>query len=146
MKDKTMARWSTYEPFYIQLGDKKVADIVITHHARMRWTDRINHDKEAKLDEICDFLWQRLKTEEVRSYYRQEQDVYLVEEDIVMVAEFNEIENEVDIAGNPLHKMIIVTFLGRMSETMELRDLKTYYSWLRHSRRMTLIKNSRKRK
>jgi hypothetical protein len=42
--------------------------------------------------------------------------------------------------------MIVVTFLGRMSETMELRDLKTYYSWLRHSRRMTLIKNNRKRR
>jgi hypothetical protein len=63
-----------------------------------------------------------------------------------MVAEFNVLENEVDIAGNPLHKMIVVTFLGRMSEVLELRDLKSYYSWLRHSRRMTLIKNSRKRK
>jgi hypothetical protein len=146
MKDKTMTRWSTYEPFYIQLRDKKVADIVITHHARMRWDDRIEKAEQTKLEEICDFLWQRLKTEQIRSYYRQEQDVYLVDEDIVMVAEFTEIEDEVDIAGNPLHKMIIVTFLGRMSETIELRDLKSYYSWLRHSRRMTLIKNSRKRK
>ncbi len=146
MKDKTMARWSTYEPFYIQLADKKVADIVITHHAKMRWSDRIEPGKEARLEDICEFLWQRLKTDQVQSYYRQEQDVYLVDEDIVMVAEFTEIEDEVDIAGNPLHKMIIVTFLGRMSETIELRDLKSYYSWLRHSRRMTLIKNSRKRK
>ncbi len=70
----------------------------------------------------------------------------MIDEDIVVVAEFANLENEVDIAGNPLHKMIIVTFLGRMSETIELRDLKSYYSWLRHSRRMTLIKNSRKRK
>jgi hypothetical protein len=63
-----------------------------------------------------------------------------------MVAEFAVLENETDLVGNPLHKMIIVTFLGRMSESVELRDLKTYYSWLRHSRRMTLMKNSRKRK
>lgn len=141
-----MERWSTYEPFFIQLGDKKVADIVVTHHARMRWGDRIERQNARKPEEICDFLWQRLKNDQIQSYYRQEQDVYLVEDDIVMVAEFTELEDEVDIAGNYLHKMIVVTFLGRMSETMELRDLKTYYSWLRHSRRMTLIKNSRKRK
>jgi hypothetical protein len=70
----------------------------------------------------------------------------LIDEDLVVVAEFAELENETDIVGNPLHKMIIVTFLGKMSETIELRDLKSYYSWLRHSRRMTLIKNSRKRR
>jgi hypothetical protein len=63
-----------------------------------------------------------------------------------MVAEFGVLEGEIDLVGNPLHKMIVVTFLGRMSENVELRDLKTYYSWLRHSRRMTLMKNSRKRK
>jgi hypothetical protein len=72
--------------------------------------------------------------------------VYVVDDDLVMVAEFATLDDKTDIAGNPLHKMIVVTFLGRMSETIELRDLKTYYSWLRHSRRMTLIKNSRKRK
>ena len=33
MKDKVMGRWSTYEPFFVQLGDKKVADVVITNHA-----------------------------------------------------------------------------------------------------------------
>ena len=55
-------------------------------------------------------------------------------------------EGETDLAGGPVHKMIVVTFLGRMSETMELRDLRTYYSWLRHSRRMTLVKSARKEK
>ena len=80
------------------------------------------------------------------AYYRNEQDVFLIDKDIVVVVEFAELPGEVDIAGNPLHKMIIVTFLGRMSETIELRDLKSYYSWLRHSRRMTLIKNNRKRR
>jgi hypothetical protein len=145
MKDKVMGRWSTYEPFFVTLGDKKVADIVITNHARVRWIDRISSEKSS-LEEICAFLWDMLKNDKITSYYRNEQDVYLVEEDLVMVAEFTEIENETDIVGNPLHKMIIVTFLGKMSETIELRDLKSYYSWLRHSRRMTLIKNTRKRK
>jgi hypothetical protein len=65
---------------------------------------------------------------------------------VVFVAEFAELADETDLLGQPLHKMIIVTFLGKMSETMELRDLKAYYSWLRHSRRTTLLKNSRKRK
>lgn len=145
MKDKIMDRWSTYEPFYVVLGDKKVADIVITNHARSRWTDRVEHEKTG-FEDICAYLWDNLKRNNIKPYYRNEEDVYLVDEDLVFVAEFGTLEGECDIAGNPLHKMIIVTFLGRMSETIELRDLKSYYSWLRHSRRMTLIKNSRKRR
>ncbi|MBC8079007.1 MAG: hypothetical protein H7X86_01590 [Gorillibacterium sp.] len=145
MKDKVMDRWSTYDPFYIELGGKKIADIVITHHARMRWTDRVEQEKTGFSD-ICAFLWERLKNSNIKPYYKNEQEVYLVDDDLVMVAEFSLIENQIDLTGNPLHKMIIVTFLGRMSEMIELRDLKSYYSWLRHSRRMTLIKNGRKRK
>ncbi len=63
-----------------------------------------------------------------------------------MVAEFVELKEKVDLSGNPLHKMIVVTFLGRVSQDIQLRDLKAYYSWLRHSRRMTLVKHGRKRK
>jgi hypothetical protein len=122
-----------------------VADIIITNHARSRWIDRVESEKTG-YEDICAFLWDRLKKDQIKPYYKNEKDVYVVEDDLVMVAEFAVLENEFDIAGNPLHKMIIVTFLGRMSEVIELRDLKTYYSWLRHSRRMTLIKNSRKRK
>lgn len=140
-----MDRWSTYEPFYVNLADKKIADIVITHHARVRWADRVESQKTG-FEDICAYLWEKLKDAQVQPYYRNEQDVYLIEEDLVMVAEFALIQGETDIAGNPLYRMIVVTFLGRMSETIELRDLKSYYSWLRHSRRMTLIKNSRKRK
>jgi hypothetical protein len=145
MRDKIMDRWSTYEPFYVELGDKKVADIVITNHARIRWADRVEKEKTG-FEDICEFLWEKLKNGKIAPYYKNEKDVYLIDDDLVMVAEFAVLENEIDLVGNPLHKMIVVTFLGRMSETMELRDLKTYYSWLRHSRRMTLIKNSRKRK
>lgn len=145
MKDRITDRWSTYEPFYITLADKKIADIVITNHALTRWNDRISRENNS-ISEICEYLWDQLKKEQIVSYYRHEEDVYLVEDDLVMVAEFSTLENQADLAGAPLHKMIVVTFLGKMSETMELRDLKTYYSWLRHSRRMTLIKNSRKRR
>lgn len=145
MKDKMTERWSTYESFHIALGDKKVADIVITNHARSRWVDRVESEKTG-FEDIADYMWQTLKQGRVEPYYRNEQDVYLIDDDLVFVAEFTVIENETDLAGGPLHKMIVVTFLGRMSETIELRDLKSYYSWLRHSRRMTLIKNSRKRK
>ncbi|PQP80409.1 hypothetical protein C0Q44_26840 [Paenibacillus sp. PCH8] len=145
MRDKVMQRWSTYEPFFVALGDKKVADIVITHHAKMRYEDRIEPARSDD-DHIAAWLWECLKQDRITPYYRNEQDVYLIDEDLVVVAEFSELEGEYDIAGNPLHKMIVVTFLGRMSETIELRDLKSYYSWLRHSRRMTLVKNSRKHK
>jgi hypothetical protein len=144
MKDRIMDRWSTYEPFHVTLGDKKVADSVITNHALTRWNDRIVRGDDS-VGDICEYLWNQLKLDQIKSYYRNEQDVYLVEDDLVMVAEFGDTE-QTDLVGNQLHKMIVVTFLGRMSETMELRDLKSYYSWLRHSRRMTLIKNSRKRR
>lgn len=145
MRDKQMDRWSTYEPFHVPLADKKIADIVITNHARSRWIDRVENEKTG-FEDICDYLWQKLKEGNIESYYRNEQDVYLIDEDLVMVAEFAVIDKETDLKGEPIHKMIVVTFLGRMSETIELRDLKSYYSWLRHSRRMTLIKNSRKRR
>ncbi|MCM3784245.1 hypothetical protein M3231_14770 [Neobacillus mesonae] len=145
MRDKLMQRWSTYEPFYVALGDKKVADIVITNHAKLRYVDRVRQDNN-DFENIAAWLWECLKQNRISPYYRNEQDVYLIDGDLVVVAEFSELPGEYDITGNPLHKMIIVTFLGRMSETIELRDLKTYYSWLRHSRRMTLVKNSRKRK
>src|SRR5690606_870863 len=115
MRDKTMERWSTYEAFYVELGDKKVADIVITNHARNRWIDRVESQKTG-FNDICDYLWEQLKQNQIEPYYRNEQDVYLVEDDLVMVAEFAPLENETDIAGNVLYKMIIVTFLGRMSE------------------------------
>ncbi|WP_336786244.1 hypothetical protein [Paenibacillus sp. MMO-177] len=145
MKDKTTRRWSTYETFYIELGDKKVADIVITNHARIRWVDRVESEKTG-YEDIAEFLWECLKQGRIEPYYRNEEDVYLIDDDLVFVAEFAPSESDIDLLGNPLHKMIVVTFLGRMSETIELRDLKSYYSWLRHSRRMTLVKNSRKRK
>lgn len=145
MRDKEMERFSTYEPFFVVLGDKRIADIVITSHARIRYMDRIQ-DGETNYEKIAAWMWECLKQDRVTPYYRNEQDVYLIDEDIVVVAEFTDLENEMDITGNPLHKMIIVTYLGRMSETIELRDLKSYYSWLRHTRRMTLIKNTRKRK
>ncbi|WP_172250065.1 hypothetical protein [Saccharibacillus deserti] len=145
MRDKATERWSTYEPFFIALGDKKVADIVITNHAKSRYDDRIESG-EKSAEEIAAWLWECLQTKRIVSYYRKEEDVYLIDDDLVVVAEFGELAGPYPVEGGPLHKMIIVTFLGKMSETIELRDLKSYYSWLRHSRRMTLMKNGRKRK
>mgnify|MGYP001183708747 FL=1 len=145
MRNRRAEKISTYEPFYVVLGNKRVADIVVTHHARHRWMDRVEHEKTGYSD-IAEFMWDCLKAGRVVPYYRKEQDVYTIDDDLVFVAEFAEAAYESDRFGLPLHKMIIITFLGRMSETMELRDLRTYYSWLRHSRRMTLIKNNRKRR
>lgn len=145
MRDKVTKQWSTYEPFFIALGERKIADIVITNHAILRYNDRIGPGN-SHFDAIASMLWECLKQGRVAPYYRNEQDVYLIDEDIVMVAEFAELPGETDLEGYPLYKMIVVTFLGKMSETMELRDLKSYYSWLRHSRRTTLMKNSRKRR
>jgi hypothetical protein len=126
-------------------GGKKIIEIVITHHARTRWNDRIESAASGATD-IAGFVWDKLKAGAIRSYYRNEEDVYLIDEDLVMVAEFTPLKRTEHVVETTYYRMIVVTFLGRMSETMELRDLKSYYSWLRHSRRMTLIKNSRKRR
>lgn len=144
MKDKTMKRWSSYEPFYIELAGHKVADIIITRHARQRWAERVEWE-QVGVGEICAFLWERLKQGRLALYYANEQDVYVVDDDLLLVAEFA-MHDAVDIAGGPLYKMVVITFLGRMSETLELRDLRSYYAWLRHSRRMTLVKHGRKRR
>jgi hypothetical protein len=155
MRDKTVERSTNCEPSSIALGDKNIADIVITNHAKIRWADRVESQKTGFVD-ICEFLWSRLREGQMKSYYKNGEDVFVVEDDLVMVAEFTEYhaaEQEMNAlhsgssaSRKPLHRMVVVTFLGRMSETIELRDLKSYYSWLRHSRRMTLIKNSRKRR
>lgn len=128
-----------------RLGGKTIAEIIVTHHARMRWADRVEQSKTGFHD-ITAFLWSRLKSNAIRPYYKNEEDVYVIDEDLVMVAEFTPVLSASSEPGAPAYKLIVVTFLGRMSETMELRDLRSYYSWLRHSRRMTLIKNSRKRR
>jgi hypothetical protein len=142
MRDNITKAKETCESFYVELLDKRVTDVVVTNHAEKRFHDRIQ-DKNV---DIAHWAWECLKQGRMKPYYRNEQDVYLIDDDIVMVAEFADIPNENNIHEKPLHKMIVVTFLGKMSETMELRDLKSYYSWLRHSRRMTLIKNTRKRR
>ncbi|MFE5319689.1 hypothetical protein ACFQ88_13360 [Paenibacillus sp. NPDC056579] len=145
MRDKIAHRSSNHEPYYIALGEKNITDIVITNHARQRWADRVESRKTG-FDDICAFLWNRLREGQIKSYYKNGEDVYLIEDDLVMVAEFSPYDLDVPLGRPLLHRMVVVTFLGRMSETIELRDLKSYYSWLRHSRRMTLIKNSRKRR
>jgi hypothetical protein len=142
MRDNITKAKETCESFYVELLDKRVTDVVVTNHAEKRFRDRIQ-DKNV---DIARWAWECLKQGRMKPYYRNEQDVYLIDDDIVMVAEFADVPNENNIHEKPLHKMIVVTFLGKMSETMELRDLKSYYSWLRHSRRMTLIKNTRKRR
>ena len=60
MKDKSTERWDTYESFYVELSGKKVADIVITNHARMRWIDRIEPTRSEPA-EIAAFMWECLK-------------------------------------------------------------------------------------
>ncbi|WP_159887087.1 hypothetical protein [Paenibacillus puerhi] len=134
------------ETDFMVLGGRVISDIVITHHARTRWADRVESEKTGFSD-IAEFLRDKLLSCSVRTYYKNEQDVFLIDDDLVMVAEFAEIDKpRLQSQRMPVCKMIVITFLGRMSETMELRDLRSYYSWLRHSRRMTLIKNGRKRR
>jgi hypothetical protein len=146
MRNKVRERLATYNAQHVLLGDKRVADIVITNHAKMRYRDRIKQSSADYSSNIAGWAWERLKKGNIKPYYRKEEDVYLIDDDLVMVAEFADLPDRFDAEGRSLHRMIIVTFLGRMSETIELRDLKSYYSWLRHSRRMTLMKNSRKRR
>ncbi|MCD1261364.1 hypothetical protein B5M42_021415 [Paenibacillus athensensis] len=145
MRDIIMNRWSTYCPFFVQVSDKKVVDIIITKHAQTRWIERVT-DEKCEVKDICDFLWLKLKSKKFEPYYTTEEEVYVIDDDLLVVVKFSVIENEVDLIGGPLHRMTVLTFLGKMSQSLELRDIKSYYSWLRHSRRMGLIKNSRKKR
>ncbi|TBL81194.1 hypothetical protein [Paenibacillus thalictri] len=145
MRYKMMNRWNVYEPFYIHFNGMSIADIVITDHAKLRWTERIDR-KQDGIEHICSYLWHHLRNSTIEAYHEKEKDVYLIEGDMVMVAEFFEMNDEFDLSGNPLYKMVVITFLGKLSTDIGLRDLKTYYSWLRHSRRMTLMKHGRKRR
>lgn len=87
-----------------------------------------------------------LEAEQVRPYSLSEYNAYLIDGDTVIVVDFRQLEGVTSLAGEPLYVMVIVSFLGRISATPQLRDLKKYYSWLRHSRRMKLMKKRRRRK
>ncbi|SDC06579.1 hypothetical protein SAMN02799630_02578 [Paenibacillus sp. UNCCL117] len=145
MKHVNRNEINTRERDVAELEDKKIIELILTHHAYDRWKTRVAQDHRSAA-EIARFLWDRLKDGRIESYYRNEEDVFVVDGDLLMVVEFVPAEQESEQYGAPLYKLIAVTFLGCMSQSMELRDLKTYYSWLRHSRRMTLMKSSRKRK
>jgi hypothetical protein len=129
----------------VELEDKPIIDIVITHHAQNRWKSRVSSDK-CSFIEIKRYLWERLQQGRIRSYYRKEEEVYVVDEDLLMVVEFAPADPSFHSGASSFYKLVAVTFLGCMSTSMELRDLKTYYGWLRHSRRMNMLKSGRKRK
>lgn len=145
MRESRTRRWSTYETHYIELGSKKVSDIHITLHAEKRWQERVSLVKMSNR-QIAEYMWDCLNRSAVQLYYQGEEEAYIIEDDLVFIADFSKSEQDFDLIGNPLQRMNVITFLGRISEVMQLRDLKSYYSWLRHNRRMNLLKNSRKRR
>ncbi|MFF2907401.1 hypothetical protein [Paenibacillus sp. NPDC057934] len=145
MRDKGTERWGTYEPFHIMLNDYRIADIVITNHARSRYLDRIS-EEAADPGQISVWLWQCLKQKRMRAYSGSEQSAYLIDDDVVIIAEFTALEGERTVSGHPLYIMNVISFLGSLSKAPELRDLQQYYSWLRHSRRMQLARKNRKRR
>lgn len=145
MRDKGTERWGTYEPFHVMLNDYRVADIVISNHARNRYQDRIN-EAAAGHEEIAAWLWQCLKQKRLRVYSGSKHNAYLIDDDVVIIAEFTMLEDEETLSGHSLYIMNVISFLGSLSKAPELRDLKQYYSWLRHSRRMKLVRKSGKQR
>lgn len=145
MRNKGTDWPSTYEPFHIMLNDYRVADIVITNHAKRRYLDRISKGV-GNDEEVAAWMWQCLMQNRLKPFSDSDFNAYLIDDDSVVIAEFTELTGEKDISGQPLYSMIIVTFLGRISVTPQLRDLKTYFSLLRNSRRTKLRKKKRKRK
>lgn len=137
--------WGKYEPFHIMLNDYRVADVLLTKHAKSRYLDRINVDGREEV-EVTAWIWQCLKQQRIRPYSQAERNAYLIDDDLVMIAELRELEGEQNLSGQTLYTMVIVSFLGKISVTHQLRDLESYYSWLRHVRRMKLMKKRRKRK
>jgi len=145
MRDKGTELWGKYEPFHIIFNNYRVADVVITNFAKSRYLDRISELGNDE-DDIAVLIWQSLKQKRIKLYSSQEQNAYLIDNDLVVIAEFRELEGEQSLSGQPLYTMIIISFLGKISVTHQLRDLRAYYSWLRHARRVKLIKRRRKRK
>ncbi|WP_367272640.1 hypothetical protein [Paenibacillus tritici] len=145
MQGKGMDWWGVYEPFHIVLNNYGIADIVLTRHAKDRYANRIAQE-EGGNGEVTAWIWQALKQNRLRPYSNSEYSAYLIDNDTVIVADFRQLEGVTTLAGEPLYVMIIVSFLGKISVTPQLRDLKKYYSWLRHSRRIKLSKKRRRRK
>lgn len=143
MENNRTRRWNTYESYFIELGSKKVADIHITHHAVKRWQQRVSETMSSS-QQITEYMWECLERSAIAFYYQGDEEAYIIDDDLVFIATFSESKDATDLLGNSLHRMDVITFLGKTSEVIELRDLKTYYTWLRHSRRMNLMKNSRK--
>lgn len=147
MHGKGMEWWGAYEPFHIMLNDYRVADIVITDHARSRYPVRVSQgEANGHSGEIAAWMWQCLKQNRIKPYLQSKYNAYLIDEDTVVIAEFKELEGVTSLSGRPLYIMVIISFLGRISVTPQLRDLQAYYSRLRNSRRMKLMKKRRKRR
>ncbi|MEK3671948.1 MULTISPECIES: hypothetical protein [unclassified Paenibacillus] len=145
MHGKGMEWWGAYEPFHIVLNNYGIADIVLTQHAKSRYADRVAEANNGNGD-VTAWIWQCLKQNRVRPYSHSEYNAYLIDDDTVIVVDFRQLEGVTTLSGEPLYVMVVVSFLGRISATPQLRDLKKYYSWLRHSRRMKLMKKRRRRK
>ncbi|AKG34516.1 hypothetical protein [Paenibacillus durus] len=145
MRDNKTGSWGAHEPFYVMLNEYRIADLVITAHARSRYEGRGQSDGQPGKDAAY-WLWQCLKQKRVRAHSPAEPEMYVVDNDLVMAARIVEIPDESDLYGNPLYKLIVVSFLGKMSENIDLRDLKTYYARQQSSRRITLMQSGRKRR
>ncbi|WP_151734770.1 hypothetical protein [Paenibacillus tengchongensis] len=145
MPFKGMELERTYEPFHIMLNEHCVADISITHHARSRYADRIQQEGAAAED-LDAWLWQCLRQRRIKPYQAPEYNAYLIDDDTVMIAEFNRVEGVTSLSGRPLDVMVALTFLGRISALPQLRDLKGYYARLAQPRRKKPGKKRRKRR
>ncbi|ETT63420.1 hypothetical protein C173_24032 [Paenibacillus sp. FSL R7-277] len=145
MQGKGMDWWGVHEPFHIMLNNYGIADIVLTRHAKSRYADRVAAEDSGNV-EVTAWIWQALKQNRLRPYSSSDYNAYLIDNDTVIVVDFRQLEGVTALSGEPLYVMVIVSFLGKISVTPQLRDLKRYYSWLRHSRRMKLSKKRRRRK
>ena len=145
MRDKGTELWGKYESFHILLNDYRVANIVITNHAKSRYLDRINVEGSNEGD-IATWIWQSLRQKRIKPYSQHDKNAYLIDDDTVVIAEFTELTGERNHSGHQLYGMTVVSFLGKVSINPQLRDLRAYYSLLRQARRVKMIKKRRKRK
>ncbi|MZQ82061.1 hypothetical protein GQF01_07910 [Paenibacillus sp. 5J-6] len=124
MSDKKMNRWSTYEPLAAILSGKQIADLVVTGHAHSRFGERVTHEK-TNLEEVNLFVRKKLEDERIRLSDRNEPTMFIIDDDVEMVAEFELMEEKELQSGHSQYKMIVVTFLGRLSDNNEYTDLQS---------------------
>ncbi|KAA9004046.1 hypothetical protein F4V43_11600 [Paenibacillus spiritus] len=133
------------DPFFIMLEGRRIADAAIAPHAARR-LEEWNQREGSPGRWSAFWLWQCLKQKRIRVHSPEEPEIYCIDNDLVIAVRLTEIAGETDKLGNVLYKLTVVSFLGKMSEDIHLRDLSALTARPRNAKRGSLVHTGRKRR